>query len=89
MWRAGANFEACALCAIRLCGKLIQCEKLIVISTTSWFGGQNVFLGILYVIVGALWMVLAILFFVNNNLSPRKLADTRCLSWKNILGKYT
>ena len=64
-------------------------KKSIVISTTSWFGGQNVFLGILYVIVGALWMVLAILFFVNNNLSPRKLADTRCLSWRNILGKYT
>ncbi|CAH0517362.1 unnamed protein product [Peronospora belbahrii] len=58
-------------------------KKSIVISTTSWFGGRNPFLGIAYIIVGALCMVLAILFFAKHKLSPRKLGDTRYLVWKN------
>ncbi|RLN96578.1 hypothetical protein BBJ28_00000157 [Nothophytophthora sp. Chile5] len=58
-------------------------KKSIVISTTSWFGGRNPFLGIAYIVVGALCMVLAILFFAKHKLSPRKLGDTRYLVWKN------
>ncbi|KAL7686116.1 putative CDC50/LEM3 family protein [Plasmopara halstedii] len=58
-------------------------KKSIVISTTSWFGGRNPFLGIAYIIVGALCMLLAILFFAKHKLSPRKLGDTRYLVWKN------
>ncbi|KAH7484774.1 hypothetical protein KRP22_005938 [Phytophthora ramorum] len=58
-------------------------KKSIVMSTTSWFGGRNPFLGIAYIIVGALCMVLAILFFAKHKLSPRKLGDTRYLVWKN------
>ncbi|KAF4320647.1 hypothetical protein BBO99_00005441 [Phytophthora kernoviae] len=58
-------------------------KKSIVISTTSWFGGRNPFLGIAYIIVGSLCMVLAILFFAKHKLSPRKLGDTRYLVWKN------
>jgi hypothetical protein len=58
-------------------------KKSLVISTTSWFGGRNPFLGIAYIVVGALCMVLAILFFAKHKLSPRKLGDTRYLVWKN------
>lgn len=58
-------------------------KKAIVISTTSWFGGRNPFLGIAYIIVGSLCMLLAILFFAKHKLSPRKLGDTRYLVWKN------
>lgn len=58
-------------------------KKSLVISTTSWFGGRNPFLGIAYITVGGLCMILAILFFAKHKLSPRKLGDTRYLVWKN------
>lgn len=58
-------------------------KKYLVLSTTSWFGGKNPFLGIAYIVVGALCMFLAILFFAKHKLSPRKLGDTRYLVWKN------
>ena len=58
-------------------------KKYLVLSTTSWFGGRNPFLGIAYIAVGSLCMVLAILFFAKHKLSPRKLGDTRYLVWKN------
>ena len=58
-------------------------KKSLVISTTSWFGGRNPFLGIAYIVVGVLCMLLAILFFAKHKLSPRKLGDTRYLVWKN------
>lgn len=58
-------------------------KKSLVISTTSWFGGRNPFLGIAYIVVGSLCMLLAILFFAKHKLSPRKLGDTRYLVWKN------
>ncbi|TMW62526.1 hypothetical protein Poli38472_005144 [Pythium oligandrum] len=58
-------------------------KKSLVISTTSWFGGRNPFLGLAYIVVGALCMLLAILFFAKHKLSPRKLGDTRYLVWKN------
>lgn len=58
-------------------------KKSLVISTTSWFGGRNPFLGIAYIVVGSLCMVLAVLFFAKHKLSPRKLGDTRYLVWKS------
>lgn len=58
-------------------------KKSLVMSTTSWFGGRNPFLGIAYIVVGSLCMMLAILFFAKHKLSPRKLGDTRYLVWKN------
>ncbi|KAF0699385.1 Aste57867_10046 [Aphanomyces stellatus] len=58
-------------------------KKSLVLSTTSWFGGRNPFLGVAYITVGALCMVLSILFFAKHKLSPRKLGDTRYLVWKN------
>ena len=58
-------------------------KKYLVLSTTSWFGGKNPFLGIAYITVGSLCMILAILFFAKHKFSPRKLGDTRYLVWKN------
>jgi hypothetical protein len=57
-------------------------KKSLVISTASWFGGRNPFLGIAYIVVGSICLVLSILFFVKHKLSPRKLGDTRYLVWK-------
>ena len=57
--------------------------KHLVLSTTSWFGGRNPFLGIAYITVGSICMVLAILFFAKHKLSPRQLGDTRYLVWKS------
>lgn len=58
-------------------------KKFVVISTTSWFGGKNPFLGIAYITVGALCLCLSALFLIKHKMSPRKLGDTRYLVWKN------
>lgn len=56
-------------------------EKRVVISTTSWMGGKNPFLGWAYIIVGVLCLVLGIGFFIKHKVHPRKLGDTRYLDW--------
>ena len=55
--------------------------KSLVISTTSWFGGKNPFLGTAYITVGAVCLVLAAAFFVKHRMNPRVLGDTSYLQW--------
>ena len=50
-------------------------EKHVVLSTVSWMGGKNPFLGYAYVVVGAICIALALLFLIKNRLSPRRLGD--------------
>ena len=57
--------------------------KSFVISTTSWLGGKNDFLGIAYIVVGSLCLVLGLVFLVRHVVKPRKLGDTKLLSWNN------
>jgi hypothetical protein len=56
-------------------------SKKLVLSTTSWMGGKNSFLGIAYLTVGLLCMALAFLFFLIHLKNPRPLGDTNYLSW--------
>lgn len=46
-------------------------KKSLIISTTSWIGGKNSFLGIAYIVVGAICLILGILFAVKQKISPR------------------
>lgn len=55
--------------------------KSIVISTMSWLGGKNSFLGIAYMVVGSTCIALGTLFLIKNIISPRKLGDPAYLSW--------
>lgn len=55
--------------------------KSLVISTTSWFGGKNPFLGIAYTVVGSICLVLAAAFFAKHRMNPRVLGDTSYLQW--------
>jgi hypothetical protein len=50
-------------------------QKSVVLSTMSFMGGKNSFLGVAYIVVGALCLALALLFFIKDHLSPRKLGD--------------
>ncbi|KAG9442466.1 hypothetical protein H6P81_018320 [Aristolochia fimbriata] len=56
-------------------------KKRLVLSTTSWIGGKNDFLGIAYLTVGALCLFLAIGFIIVYLLRPRPLGDPSFLSW--------
>jgi len=56
-------------------------EKAVVLSTISWLGGKNPFLGYAYVVVGALCLLLALAFGVKHKVSPRKLGDMRYFNW--------
>eukprot|EP01091_Cochliopodium_minus_P002290 TRINITY_DN12151_c0_g1_i1.p1 TRINITY_DN12151_c0_g1~~TRINITY_DN12151_c0_g1_i1.p1 ORF type:complete len:335 (-),score=62.43 TRINITY_DN12151_c0_g1_i1:96-1100(-) len=56
-------------------------RKYVVLSTSSWMGGKNIFLGIVYLVVGGLCFVLGFIFAVINCVKPRELGDTTLLSW--------
>ena len=47
--------------------------KSVVLSTMSFMGGKNPFLGVAYVVVGAVCLALALLFCIKDHLSPRKI----------------
>jgi len=56
-------------------------KKSLVLSTTSFMGGKNPFLGWAYIFVGLLCILLAIAFAVKQCMSPRKPGDTEHLQW--------
>lgn len=56
-------------------------KKKLVLSTTSWLGGKNDFLGVAYLAVGGLCFVLAMAFTVIYLVKPRQLGDPSYLSW--------
>lgn len=60
-------------------------QKFVVISTTSWLGGKNSFLGTCYLVTGIISLVLALAFFIKNKQSPRKLGDMAYFNiWESL-----
>ena len=57
-------------------------KKYFVISTGSWAGGKNNFLGVAYIVVGALCLALAVTLFVLHRVHPRQLGDPTYLKWR-------
>ncbi|KAI7897015.1 ligand-effect modulator 3 family [Mucor mucedo] len=55
--------------------------KWLVLSTTTALGGRNPYLGIAFMSIGALCIVLGILFTLRHLIKPRKLGDESYLSW--------
>jgi len=56
-------------------------EKAIVLSTTSWLGGKNDFLGWAYIVVAILCFILGFLFLAKHIISPRPLGDMKYFNW--------
>jgi len=56
-------------------------EKAIVLSTTSWIGGKNDFLGAAYIVVGSICWFLALVFYIKHRCSPRELGDMKYFNW--------
>ncbi|KAI9086904.1 hypothetical protein K1719_031065 [Acacia pycnantha] len=63
-------------------------KKKLVLSTTSWLGGKNDFLGIAYLTVGGLCFFLALSFTVVYFIKPRQLGDPSYLSWNRNPGGH-
>mmetsp|Transcript_27184 Transcript_27184/g.60146 ORF Transcript_27184/g.60146 Transcript_27184/m.60146 type:complete len:343 (+) Transcript_27184:1-1029(+) len=55
--------------------------KYIVLSTSSFIGGKNSFLGISYCVVGGCCIVFAIVFLFRHWSNPRKLGDVQWIQW--------
>jgi len=62
-------------------------QKSMVLSTTSWMGGKNDFLGIAYLVVGSLCMLLGAVFFFKHWLCPRNLGDTTYLKNPTVVSQ--
>ena len=58
-------------------------NKKLIISTVSWLGGRNYFLGVAYLVVGCISLMLALFFFVKHKMNPRKLGDSQYLVWSD------
>ena len=57
--------------------------KALVVSTLSWAGGRNPFLGVAYLVVGSLSIALAAGFWVRQNVcGGRALGDAQSLQWE-------
>ncbi|XP_020572410.1 ALA-interacting subunit 1-like [Phalaenopsis equestris] len=61
--------------------------KKLVLSTATWIGGKNDFLGIAYLSVGGSCLILAMVFVILHVLRPRTLGDPTYLSWNRSKGK--
>ncbi|KAI0295486.1 transcription regulator [Russula brevipes] len=55
--------------------------KSIVITTISWIGGKNPFLGWAYVAAAALFVALSVAGTIRHLMKPRRLGDMSLLSW--------
>ena len=55
--------------------------KHVVLSTTSWLGGKNGFLGVAYLAIGALCVVFGLVFVGFAVYPPRRQGDINELSW--------
>lgn len=56
-------------------------KKYIVLSTVNAYGGKNPFLGVAYLVVGALCLFFSVIFFLKQKLYPRPLGDVHSLKW--------
>ncbi|CAO2842062.1 unnamed protein product [Amaranthus hypochondriacus] len=65
---------------------LFSGKKTLVLSTSSWLGGKNDFLGIAYLTIGGLCFFLAMLFTLIYLVKPRRLGDPSYLSWNRTPG---
>ncbi|GAV67281.1 CDC50 domain-containing protein, partial [Cephalotus follicularis] len=63
-------------------------KKKLVLSTTSWLGGKNDFLGIAYLTVGGICFFLALCFTIVYLIKPRQLGDPSYLSWNRNPGGH-
>jgi len=56
-------------------------KKYVVLSTTTWIGGKNPFLGWAFIVVGIICFLQGVVFGIKHKISPRKLGDTKYLDW--------
>ncbi|XP_073005345.1 putative ALA-interacting subunit 2 [Typha latifolia] len=56
-------------------------KKRLVLTTSSWLGGKNHFLGIAYIITGSSCILTSILFALIHGKNPRPQGDAAYLSW--------
>ncbi|GAB5354312.1 hypothetical protein AAMO2058_000108000 [Amorphochlora amoebiformis] len=54
-------------------------SKSLVLTTNSWIGGQNYFLGISYLAMGSLCLLTALVFLVKQSMCPRKMGSVELL----------
>jgi len=56
-------------------------RKFVVLSTTTWIGGKNPFLGWAFIVVGIICLLQGVAFAIKHKISPRKLGDVKYLDW--------
>ncbi len=59
-------------------------EKHVVLTTTTWLGGSNYFLGSVYIIVAVMCIVFALSMFVKRQTCPRTIGEMRYYGWTGL-----
>lgn len=57
-------------------------KKRIILSTTSWMGSRNLFIGYVFIVSGCVCLLMAVVYLILHIQFPRELGDERFLSWK-------
>lgn len=57
-------------------------SKALVIAQVGDFGGKNPYLGVAFIVVGAISLMFALLFVTKQIISPRSVADPSLLNWQ-------
>ena len=86
-FRAEAGHKPDVCCKCRYNTYRFNGSKRIVLSTASWIGGHNTFLGVAYLTVGGASVCCSVVFFLIQSIFPRALGDASRLSFSksNIL----
>ena len=61
-------------------------RKYVILSTASWLGGKNDFLGIAFLTVGGACLIFSLALTVLQTFHRRKLGDLTSLSWNRTGG---
>ena len=71
----------CVMCCVDFPALNFEGTKSMIVTQSSWIGGKSAFLGVAYIVVGAICLLIGAFFILLNRIKPRALGDPALLKW--------